>query len=337
MAVINLKIVVSSLDNVLQSFNRIKVHRSTTGLAGVYSEITTALTRMPLEAAKVVYEYADEAGASSYFYRVSYYNTTTGLESSLSEPQQGEGDPALGVMSVEEFKVNYLFGVDLTDEQGTPYPESLYEFYIKAAVSYVERYLDTPLRPTQFEESHDFDPNAYDSYIALFLDHYPVISVESVKLLTQAGEVAQDFPREWIRVQKSGGQVNIVPSGSMGTLLLGASSALLPRFGGARFVPDVFQVSYTAGFASCKVPDDIRNVIGLIASYGPLNIAGDLVGGAGLAAASLSMDGLSQSITTSNSSTNAGYGARLLEYAKQVKMYLPEIRRALKGVKLTVA
>lgn len=337
MAVITLKIVVSSLDNVLANFDRLKVHRSVTGQAGPYAEVTVPATRIPLESGKVLYEYQDQSGDAAHFYRVSYYNTVSLLESSLSEPQQGEADAALQVLSVEELKNFYLFGIDLTDEQGAAYPNTLYEFYIKAAVSYVERHLDMPLRPTSYEEQHDYDPNAWDSYIMVQTNRWPVISVEAVNLITPSGEVGLTFDHSWLRIRKETGQINVVPSGTAGIAMMGGNFSLSPRFGSPRFFPDILQVKYTAGFENGKVPDAIRNVVGLIASYGPLNIAGDLVGGAGLAAASLSIDGLSQSITTANSSTNAGYGARLLEYAKQVKMYLPELRRSFKGIRLSVA
>lgn len=337
MATIRLSIAVASLDSVRAVFTQIKVYRSTTGALGAYSELTGPATRIALESGKTLYEYVDDAGASTYYYRVSYYNSSTLQESSLSEPQQGETDSALQILSVEELKSFYLFGVDLTDEQGTAYPNSLYEFYIKAAVSYVERHLDMPLRPTAYDEQHDYDPNAWDSYIMVQTNRWPIISVEEMNLLTPAGEVGLAFDPAWLRVRKETGQINVVPSGSAGVTMLGGNLSVSPRWGSPRFFPDLLQVKYTAGFEAGKAPDAIRNVVGLIASYGPLNIAGDLVGGAGLAAASLSIDGLSQSITTANSSTNAGYGARLLEYAKQVKMYLPELRRSYKGIRLSVA
>jgi hypothetical protein len=62
---------------------------------------------------------------------------------------QGSQDPALLVLTVDELKTNYLFGLDMSDDQGNPFPESLYEWYIKSAVSLAETQLDLPIRPSQ--------------------------------------------------------------------------------------------------------------------------------------------------------------------------------------------
>jgi len=104
-----------------------------------------------------------------------------------------------------------------------------------------------------------------------------------------------------------------------------------------RFVPDVFRVDYTAGFEAGKVPADIIDLIGKKASFGPLNIAGDLLGGAGIASQSVSVDGLSQSFNTTSSATNAGYGARLVQYSKEIKELLPMLEKYYKGIRMVVA
>lgn len=66
-------------------------------------------------------------------------------------------------------------------------------------------------------------------------------------------------------------------------------------------------------------PQVFEDAIGLTASLLLLDTAGDLIVGAGIASKSISMDGLSQSINTTSSATNAGYGARVLSYGKRLK------------------
>jgi len=61
-------------------------------------------------------------------------------------------------------------------------------------------------------------------------------------------------------------------------------------------------------------------------------VLGDLISGAGIAAKSLSIDGLSQSISTTSSATNSGYGARILSYQKRITKELKTIRSFYKGV-----
>jgi hypothetical protein len=335
MSVITLKLVVGNLDSVRATFTHIKVYRSTTGLTGVYSEITDVATRIPLEAGHVVYDFTDEAGDPDYYYKSSYYHTVSGLESSKSDAQQGEGDAALDIISVSELKINYLFGLDLTDDSGTEYPDTLYQWFIKSAVSWLEIKLNIAIRAKSItDERHDFYKEDYEKYMWFKLKEHPVIDVEEVRMVLPGEEVVQTFDRDWIHVQKDSGQVNIVPgTGGAGTILMGAGGAWLPYiYGRHRHIPDVFRVDYTAGFETGEVPDIIRDAVGKVASFGPLNIAGDLLGGAGIASQNLSIDGLSQGYNTTSSATNAGYGARLLQYKMELKDVLPTLRRHFTGI-----
>lgn len=74
------------------------------------------------------------------------------------------------------------------------------------------------------------------------------------------------------------------------------------------------------------VPADMKRAIGLMAAMLPLDIAGDLIAGAGIANFSKGVDGLSMSIGTTASPTNSGYGARVLQFAKELKTLLPALR-----------
>lgn len=337
MATITLSVVVADIVTVRAYFDQIKVYRSVTGTLGPYVELTGPGTRLVLLETQTIYPYTDLDGDPAYFYKTSFFNSVTLSESSLSDPQQGDGDPALDVISVAELKEIFLFGVDLTDDFGNPFPEVLFQFYIKAAVSWVEKKLDIPLRPLAIEEErHDFVRQDYRKWVALQLLNYPVIGVDEIRLILPTDQHVITYDPSWIYVDKPSGQVNIIPGS--GQLLLGSAGGWLPLlYGWADFVPDVFRVKYTAGFESGRVPDELRELVGKMASLGPLNIAGDLVFGAGLAAQSVSLDGLTTAIQTTQSPTNAGYGARILEYMKEVKMTLPDLRRYYKGIPLRLA
>ena len=82
----------------------------------------------------------------------------------------------------------------------------------------------------------------------------------------------------------------------------------------------------TLAWTASTIPADLKAVIGMMAAMLPLNIAGDLIAGAGIANFSISMDGLSQSIGTTASATNAGYGARVLQFRKEIDQHLPALR-----------
>lgn len=335
--VIKLQITVAKLDNVLTKFNQIQVFRSTTGINGTYTELTTAANRINLQQGVSYYEFDDTTGATTYWYKTRYYHNTTFLESGFSPPRLGD-DPAVStIMSVSEMKDLYLFGLDLTNDAGEPFPDIIFDWGIRRAIDWLEHLLDIKIKPTELEEYYDYYRTDYQNWTFVQLREYPVLSVEEYAVTWPAGTNVIVFPNEWVRLRKDAGQVNVVPtSGTLSQVLLTAGGSFLPLIAsGQEFVPEVIRIKYTAGFAEGEVPITIRDLVGKLAAFGPLNIAGDLIVGAGIASKSLSIDGLSQSINTTSSATNAGYGARLIQYAREIKEVVPTLQRYYKGIKLT--
>ena len=336
--VIKLKIQVDELDNVLTKFNQIKVYRSITGISGPFVELTAAATRIDLLQSKTLYEYDDVAGEITYYYKTSYFHSTTALESSLSAPRLGDDPATANIMTISDLKQIYLFGLDLTDNGGNPFPDIVFEWGIRQAIGYIERYLDVLIRPTVFtDQRYDYYRGDYVNWTIIDLREAPVISVEKVAVTWPSNTVVIEFPADWIQLRPDSGQVNIVPtSGTLSQVLLTGGGSFLPLLAtGNDFVPNILAVDYTAGFAEGQVPIEIRDVIGKYASLAPLNIAGDLIVGAGIASKSIGIDGLSQTINTTSSATNAGYGARITQYLKELKESLPMLRRYYKGIRAT--
>jgi len=346
-------IVEPDVNAVMLTFDAIQVFRSITGPTGAYNEVTAPGTRPRLETDKTSYDFIDTDGAADYYYKFRYFNTVSNLSDVFSDPERGTPEPALQVISIQELKDIYLFGVDLTNDQGVPYSNAMFVWYIKSAVDWIEKRLDLPILPRTYpDERHDFFKYDYDKYIWLKLSHYPVIGISECKLVLPGEQVVKVFEKDWLHIQRADGQLQMVPgTGTAGTILLGASGAWLPLiYGGNKFIPDAFRVKYEAGFGRPRDPNsvsprdpeldqfppDIKHVIGMIASMGPFNVAGDMIAGAGIASQSMGIDGLSQSISTTSSATNAGYGARILQYAKDVRDQIPHLLRYYKGPRLTV-
>jgi len=199
--------------------------------------------------------------------------------------------------------------------------------------------LDIPLRPKRIDaEKHDFYKEDYDKYIHLETDIFPVIDVEEIKLVLPGNQVVQNFSRDWIHVQNESGQIQIVPgTGTAGTILLGASGAWIPYiYGTNRFIPDAFWIKYTAGFESGKLPYLLKDVVGKVASYGPLFQAGELLLGAGIVSSNVGIDGLSQSVGTMASPSGGAYSSRIKAYQEEVKDIIPELIRYYKGIRLRI-
>jgi hypothetical protein len=338
MATIKLYIKVNELSNVLSLYDRIKVYRASS-VSGTYSEITTAATRIPLQQGVETYLFDDTGGSATSWYKTSYFNSATLAESSQSDPSKGETfDINSLILSVEQLKTVYLYGLDLTDDNGTPYPDVIFEWSINFAIDWLEKELDLSVRPTTYtDERYDYWLREYESWAFIKLKHSPVISVSSVKLMWPSDTTVLEFDPSWIQLQPEDGQINIIPTaGTLGQVLLVQGGGFLPLLSAGRdFLPNAFAVTYTAGFPEGECPMDIRELIGKKAAFGPLNIAGDLLGGAGIASQSIGIDGLSQSFNTTSSATNSGFGARLLQYKGEIKEQLETLKRYYKGIRLT--
>lgn len=76
--------------------------------------------------------------------------------------------------------------------------------------------------------------------------------------------------------------------------------------------------------------------VGLMASLLPLDTAGDLIIGAGISSQSLSMDGLSQSISTTAGVENSGYGARAVQYGKRIETITKQLTRHYRPIQAFV-
>jgi len=234
---------------------------------------------------------------------------------------------------------NYLFGIPLVDEDGNELGEPTIEYWIGQGISWLETELMIPIQPTSIQETHDYYIDEYQQFCYLQLYQYPVISVESL-VASYAGQEIMTFPADWIRIYKQTGQLQLVPTtGSLSQVLLGAGSGVLLPLITARLsnMPHLFNVTYTAGFAEGQVPGDIVDMIAMKACIGLLNILGDILLGAGIASQSLSIDGLSESINTTQSAENSAYSARIRQYERQIKAQLPNLRARYKGLRLAVA
>lgn len=71
------------------TYDQIKFYRSTTGISGTYNVLTTVDIDVDNSSLKTIVD--DSSGLSSYYYKVSFYNSVTTTESALSDPIAGSG------------------------------------------------------------------------------------------------------------------------------------------------------------------------------------------------------------------------------------------------------
>lgn len=326
------------VDVVRYGYNRLVLERSTDeGLSWV--EVTAPAQRPVLEATKTTYSVIDRRGSPDYLYRTRYLDSRSAELTEPSEEIIGAGLALLGLLTVQQFKSRYFFGIDITNDAGVPLEDGVFQHYIIAAIRTLEHELDIPILPTSFTEAHDYYREDFNAFSLIQLDNYPVISVEAFQVRYPSGQAIVEYPAEWIRLDRVKGTLQIVPTaGTLSEFVIGQGGSYLPAiYSGMAYLPQLFHVEYTAGFGAGQVPRDIIDIIGKLAACGPFNIFGDLIAGAGIANLSLSLDGLSQSIGTTASATNAGYGSRIIQYLKEIKQALPNLRRYYKGIRFVAA
>ena len=166
------------------------------------------------------------------------------------------------------------------------------------------------------------------------LTYRPVRVVTGIKFKF-AEELILDVPASWVRVtNQAGGLVQVVPSARESAQLASFALALRVFDTGYATIPGWYEITYDHGWDTDELPGNVRALWGKKAAMAALHTAGDLIVGAGIASKSVSLDGLSTSVNTTSSATNAGYGARVLALRKEIDRDLPTARLALHGMRL---
>lgn len=330
--IVKFKLRIPDVADYVGIFDNLRVYRSTTGEVG---DLTLFRT-IPLDAAVVEYVVVDGSGDAEYLYESRLWDSVGDEESDPIDTRLGALDPALQILSVDDLKTRYLFGIDMRDDNGNPFSDSLFEHYIRAAVAKAEQLLDLPIiTRTIVDERHDFYRRDYAQYLFVKTEQSPIIDVTEFRIVLPSNTQIVTFPTDWLQVERLSGQIQVVPGdGATGVLAVGSTGAWLPLvYGWTDFIPQIFRISYTAGFAD-GVPANIVDIIGKLASFGPLGVAGDLILGAGIASESIGLDGVNTAVTTTQSATNAGYGARINQYRRELADEIPDIRQYWRGLRI---
>lgn len=192
----------------------------------------------------------------------------------------------------------YLPGLEFTDANGDPFPDTFYQDFIDKAASNLEDLADISIREkTITAEKHDFHINDYLQYMFLKTKKVPVQEVSEVRAVFPTGNTIQVFPSEWVRLDTESGQINMLPTaGTLGQVLVGSGAEYLPLlYGQYTYVPQLWEIDYTCGFDSTEVPRIIVDAICKIAVKDMLLFLSLMASPIGLTSHSTSVDGLSQS------------------------------------------
>lgn len=243
------------------------------------------------------------------------------------------------IVSPDELVENYLFGISLCDQDGHKMSNEQVKFYIQAATEEIEKDLDIKMMPQVIYESLDFFINEWKAW-GYVRTSYPIN--KPFKLHGFIQDIKQiEYPTEWLSYRRTNDGVSqyrnlyIIPGVGQATTNSMVSSGITPHLGffGNSHIPNYWRVEYCTGFH--RVPRDLLDFISKLATLNIFHQLGDIILGAGIASQSIGIDGLSQSISSTSSATNAGYGARITGYLDSMKKSLPRLRAVYKGVTMT--
>jgi len=243
------------------------------------------------------------------------------------------------ILTVKKFKDRYLHGVSLLDDDGNAMSDNTISDKIDQATAYVQNELDLCIIPEIFQASDDtqekrtYRLNDFFNWNYIKLNRYPVISVESVKIMFPSDNELIEYPESWFKLNKASGILRMVPDSHTVPTLFQHNSLYVPEFIlSKKMVPQMIEIEYTAGFPQGEIPMDINDLIGLRAAMDILEIMGDLIIGAGIANQSIAIDGVSQNVSTTASALYGGYSARIERYQKRYDTQLKAARRYWKGI-----
>jgi hypothetical protein len=246
------------------------------------------------------------------------------------------------VISAQELKRNYLYGITA----GSPFANKLnlsfsdidIEFYIRAAQKEIENYLALKLFRQIFTEKLQFSNDDWRYWGFIKTNQMVVQPLQLQGFLNTTLETT--YPPEWLSSKSESGDelydhsIYIVPAGNTGAITNSMIFAgLMPNLGylNAGKIPNYWSATYVTGFN--KIPYDIMQGIGQLAAISVLLIAGsNVLGFPGLSSQTLSIDGLSQSISAP---ANA-FGARIKAIADALEKKMINMRGTYRGFSFSV-
>jgi len=240
------------------------------------------------------------------------------------------------LLSPEELKDIYLFGIPLTDKNGVSISDETIKYYIAAAQEQLENYLALKFKKQVYVETLSFTAEHFYNWAYLRVTYpvvYPILLEGFLNTTKQT-----TYPKEWLSCKTSidgtlyHRNLYIVPAGNSSQLTQQQLfTGIIPNLSylGLARIPNYWSVTYISGFA--VVPRQLIDIVGKLAALNIFRISGDLVVSAGIGSFSLSIDGLSQS--QSIKAFDSRIQATLTDLTQRL---LPEARDYYKGILFSV-
>ncbi len=244
------------------------------------------------------------------------------------------------VISAAEMKALYLLGLPLTSPNSITITDDVIDQQIKQAQDELEDDLNVKLVRQGYQEDRDFQYSDWIEWGYMPVT-YPVVDPFSLQgFLNTTMQI--DYPKVWLSAKKQIGDENwqrnisLVPLQGSNTSLSGTSIyvGISPYVGyfGNKTIPNYWKCTYVTGFN--QVPQLMFKALSLMAKINLLPLISMNITQPGIASKSIGIDGLSQSVTTTASSSKIAFGA-LADYEQaQLDRVMQSLRNRYQGITL---
>lgn len=245
------------------------------------------------------------------------------------------------IVTPDDIRFTYLWGTDFKATNGQSYSDQQIQYFIDAAVEEMERRLDITIKKKKIRYNakerdlkkgidYDVDESVYDfryariaRYGLIKTRQKPIIKLHSLKVLSRLSSFT-DLTSTTI-VDKTKGLLKLMNRPLKPSETSSGIQQAIGMYGNeTRGLQLFYTIDYDAGYeTSDDVPQDLRQTIAKQAAVSLLNIIGDGLM-SGFSSSSLSMDGLSESFSSTQSATSAYFGARIKVYQDEIADYISE-------------
>ena len=248
------------------------------------------------------------------------------------------------VVTPDDLRYTYLWGTDFKATNGQDFTDEQARFFIDAATMSIARELNITIKkcvircePEKYglkkstarekgdydeeEDIYSFREREINRTGKIITKKRPVLNVSRLDLIQGSANTINLLPSVIVEKQKGIIQFIKRPWKSSNSYN-GLANALFP-YGQNQIRPYLYYaIDYEAGFeTSDDVPADLREIVAKQAAISLLNIIGDGLM-SGFSSSSLSMDGISESFSSTQSATSAYFGARIAQYKDDISDYI---------------
>lgn len=253
------------------------------------------------------------------------------------------------IICPDDLRFTYLWGTDLKAANGQSYDDEQIRFFIKAAEKEISRQLDITIEKQRIvckarekglkkkidydvdEDYYRFDWSKISRYGKITTRLRPILRLNRI-VLKNRFTTEKDLTSV-TEVDRQKGVLLLLERPYKPSATNRGIASAIGMYGTETIVPYLFyEVDYEAGYeTSDDVPFDLREIVAKLAAVSMLNVVGDGLM-SGFSSSSLSMDGMSESFSSTQSATSAYFGARIKEYKDDIDRYIKANKRKFTNI-----